>query len=181
MVMMTLLLKTCNDMKTIVFNPGASLESCYKKLKTEAEHSGEVVCGEFNGTMMYSNESLENFMAIHFKSASNRMKDVTPTIEKFATENADVSVADFADGMGFWAKIERDKHGFATENCLDEMFANIPFLIYDSRDNDIEAVRQDDWRGDIDKHAYYTYWKPVPLPTTKSKELQTINNKPNGK
>lgn len=120
-------------------------------------------------------------MAIHFKSASNRMKDVTPTIEKFATENADVSVADFADGMGFWAKIERDKDGFATENCLDEMFANIPFLIYDSRDNDIEAVRQDDWRGDIDKHAYYTYWKPVPLPTTKSKELQTINNKPNGK
>lgn len=156
-------------MKMIEFNPGASLESCYKKLKMEAAQCGDIVCGEFNGTMMYSNESLENFSAIHFNAANNRIKEVTPIIEKFATENADVSMIDFADGMGFWAKIGRDKDGFATEDCLDEMFANMPFLIYDSRDNGIEAVCQDDWRRDIDKHAYYTHWKPIPLPKTTSK------------
>lgn len=114
-----------------------------------------------------------------------------PIVKKLATAYADgmaqfehhrlYCIDDFAAGMEAWAEIKRDKDGFATEDCLDEMFANMPFVIYDCRDNDIEAVCQDDWRGDIDKHAYYTYWKPVPLPTTKSKELQTINNKPNGK
>lgn len=151
-------------MKTIEFNPGTSLESCYKKLKTEAEQCGDVVCGEFNGTMMYSNESLENFKALHFNSASNRIEDFKPIIEKFASENADISIVDFADGMGFWARIERDKDGFAKEECLDLMFANMPFLIFDCDDNDIEAVCQEDWRGDIDKHPYYTHWKPIPLP-----------------
>lgn len=71
---------------------------------------------------------------------------------------------DFSAGMGFWAEIKRDKDGFATDECLDEMFANMPFLIYDSDDCDIEAVCQDDWRGDIEKHSYYTHWKPIPLP-----------------
>lgn len=57
--------------------------------------------------------------------------------------------------------------GIATEDCLDEMFANMPFVIYDCRDNDIEAVCQDDWRGDIEKHTYYTHWKPIITPITK--------------
>lgn len=85
---------------------------------------------------------------------------------------------DFAAGMGFWAEIIRDKDGFATEECLDEMFANKPFLIFDKRDNDIEAVSQDDWRGDVEKHPYYTHWKPIPKPYIIT---STPNNKRNGK
>ncbi len=157
-------------MKEITFNPGASMEDCHARLVAVAKESGEHVCGEFNGTMMYSDESFTKFYATHFSKVSNNL-DMKPLIKKFATENADVSITDFADGMGFWAQIERDTHGFATEECLEKMFANMPFLIYDRRDNDIEAVCQDDWRGDIEKHPYYTHWKPIPLPTTKSKEL----------
>lgn len=76
-------------------------------------------------------------------------------------------VDDFVTGMKFWAEIERDKDGFATEECLEEMFANMPFVIYDSQDDDVEAVCQEDWRGDIEKHKYYTHWKPIITPKRK--------------
>lgn len=97
-----------------------------------------------------------------------------PIIDKFAKAYADgipqfehnklYSIDDFIAGMGFWAEIKRDEDGFATEDCLDEMFDNMPFVIYDSEDNDIEAVCQDDWRGDIEKHSFYTHWKPIITP-----------------
>lgn len=97
-----------------------------------------------------------------------------PIIDKFANAYADgipqfehnrfYSVDDFAAGMEFWAEIKRDKDGFATDACLDEMFDNMPFLIYDDRYNDIDAVCDADWRGDIEKHSKYTHWKPIITP-----------------
>lgn len=73
-----------------------------------------------------------------------------PIVKRLATAYADgmaqfehhrlYCIDDFAAGMEAWAEIKRDKNGFATEDCLDEMFAYMPFVIYDSRDNDIEAA-----------------------------------------
>lgn len=61
MGMMTLLLKILLDMKTIEFNPGASIESCFARLRIESQNCGDVVCGDFNGTIMRSDESLRIF------------------------------------------------------------------------------------------------------------------------
>lgn len=175
MGMMTRLLKIYNDMKTIEFNPGASVESCYVRIKKESQRCGDVVCGDFNGTLMRSDEPLRLFFERHYgESKSASKEESSDLVRRFATQYAQnipqsehnrlYSEDDFIAGMGFWAEIHRDKDGFATEECLDEMFANMPFLIYDADDNDIESVCQDDWRGDIDKHPYYTHWKPIPLP-----------------
>lgn len=153
-------------MKEIEFTPCATIEECYEKLVAASLECGEPICGEFNGTLMFSNESIEKFYMTHFQNSTKDL-NMNPIIKKFATENAEESTSDFASGMGFWAEIERDKDGFAKDEYLDMMFANMPFLIFDRRDNDVEAVCQDDWRGEIDHHRYYTHWKPIPLPTNK--------------
>lgn len=170
-------------MKTIEFNPGASIESCYVRIKKESLRCGDVVCGEFNGTIMRSDEPLRLFYDRYYTYSKNDSKEEPSNlVRRFAKQytqsipqyhhNRLYSEDDFIAGMGFWAEIHRDKDGCATEECLDEMFANMPFLIYDHSDNDIEAVCCDDWRGDIDKHPYYTHWKPIPLPTkTPNKKL----------
>ena len=185
MAMMTPLSKIYNDMKTIKFNPGTSLESCYKKLQEESFRCGDVVCGDFNDTLMRSDEPLRLFYQKYyntFRNDNDLKEQPSELIRQFANQYAQsipqdehnriYSEDDFIAGMGFWAEIRRDKDGFATEDCLNEMFANMPFLIYDRSDNDIEAVCCDDWRGDIDKHSYYTHWKPIPLPKmTPTKKL----------
>jgi len=63
-------------------------------------------------------------------------------------------------------KIERDDSGFATDECLDEMFNMLPvvvrckdgslYLIYD-----IEANY---YRGEIERDTYYTHWQPITIP-----------------
>jgi hypothetical protein len=72
------------------------------------------------------------------------------------------------DEMGFvtkWRKIDRDKDGFATEECLDEMFASIPIVIRDC-DNEYYVIGETDdlvgWRGDIEIHPFYTHWMKIP-------------------
>lgn len=170
-------------MKTIEFNPGASIESCFARLRIESQNCGDVVCGDFNGTIMRSDESLRIFYQKHYYKRSGEESETEPSdiVKRFAKQYAEsipqfehnrlYSEDDFCAGMGFWAEIQRDNDGFAKEDYLDEMFANMPFLIYDRRDNDVEAVCCDDWRGDIDKHPYYTHWKPIPLPS-KSKDIK---------
>lgn len=68
-----------------------------------------------------------------------------------------------------WIKIERDKDGFATEECLDMMFTSLPIVVaQESPDgsilyesicilNDIYA-----WRGEIDRDVTYTHYLPIP-------------------
>lgn len=183
MGMMTLLSKIYNDMKMIEFNPGASVESCFVRIRKESQRCGDVVCGDFNGTMMRSDEPLRLFYDKYYHNSKDDSKEEpTDLIRRFANQYAQNiqqddhnrinSEDDFIAGMGFWAEIHRDKDGFATDECLYEMFDNMPFLIYDRSDNDIEAVCCDDWLGDIEKHSYYTHWKPIPLPKrTPNKKL----------
>lgn len=63
-----------------------------------------------------------------------------------------------------WYKIERDKDGFATEECLDRIFEDSIILFHDNRDGSIQIADGDFdyWRGDIERHTYYDYWMPMP-------------------
>lgn len=74
-------------------------------------------------------------------------------------------VGDEMDFVTKWRKIERDKDGFATEECLDEMFTNIPIVIRD-RDKEHyvieEAADKEGWRGDLESHPFYTHWLKLP-------------------
>ena len=62
-----------------------------------------------------------------------------------------------------WLEIERDKDGFATDKCLDEIFENNIILFHDNIDDSIQIVDGDfdDWRGDIERRPRYDYWMPV--------------------
>ena len=55
-----------------------------------------------------------------------------------------------------WIKIDRDENGFATEECLDKIFSNLPIvLLYKLPDGRkvYEGISEtdyiDSWRGDI--------------------------------
>lgn len=68
-----------------------------------------------------------------------------------------------------WIKIDRDKSGFATEECLDKMFSRLPIMVAQKRSgesilyesicdlNDVYA-----WRGEIDRDADYIYYLAIP-------------------
>lgn len=159
-------------MKKIEFRAGSTLEQCYAKIKSEAMRSGEVVCGEFNGVLMRSDVPLAEFYREYHKGCNPDESGscADNIIDKFATEYANsipqfehnkrYSIDDFTAGVKFWATVKRNG-GFATEECLDEMFDNLPFLIFDQRDGEINVVLNAEWRGDIDKHPYYSHWKPI--------------------
>lgn len=167
-------------MKQIKFRPGASINQCYAQIKAEAARCGEVVCGEFNDVTMRSDMSLEEFYNEYNKTLSSleNKPETSDIFNRFAIAYADgipqfdhnriYSIDDFAAGMKFWAEIKRENGGFATEECLDEMFANIPFLVYDQRDGEIEVVSNTEWCGDIGKHPYYSHWKPIASPKIKN-------------
>ena len=64
-----------------------------------------------------------------------------------------------------WMDIERDKYGFATDKCLDNIFNNLPVYVKQS-DGTMEYIGieddLEDWRGDIERktrYAYYLYTK----------------------
>lgn len=53
-------------MVQIKFTIGSGINECYEELQEEsAKRGGEPVCGMFNGTMMISNESLDDFYQRH--------------------------------------------------------------------------------------------------------------------
>ena len=67
-----------------------------------------------------------------------------------------------------WIKIERDKDGFATDECLDKICelheqGNL-IVVTDTRDDyldyDFISPKHDiyEWRGDIERHTYYTHY-----------------------
>lgn len=68
-----------------------------------------------------------------------------------------------------WIKIDRDDSGFATEECLDKMFASLPIVVAQKRSGesilyesicDLNDVY--DWRGEIDRDIDYTHYLPIP-------------------
>lgn len=67
-------------MKKIEFRAGSTLEQCYAKIKSEAIRSGEVVCGEFNGTLMRSDAPLAEFYRNTTRSATRMSQALVPTI-----------------------------------------------------------------------------------------------------
>lgn len=67
-----------------------------------------------------------------------------------------------------WIKIERDRDGFATDECLDKICelheqGNL-IVVTDTRDDyldyDFISPKHDiyEWRGDIERHTYYTHY-----------------------
>lgn len=70
---------------------------------------------------------------------------------------------------GGWIKIERDKDGLATEECLDFMMSNLPFVVADQCPNGgifyqvvCDSNVKDGWRGEIDRNTDYTHYFPIP-------------------
>lgn len=68
-----------------------------------------------------------------------------------------------------WIKIERDKDGFATEECLDMMFTSLPIVVVEEYPDgsflyhgicDLNSL--DGWRGEIDRDVDYTHYLPIP-------------------
>ena len=68
--------------------------------------------------------------------------------------------------------VQRDKDGFATDECLDEMYDDAPFILckktfYDDYpDVEVEYVTKDDfidYRGDIERHMNYYAWFKAPV------------------
>lgn len=64
-----------------------------------------------------------------------------------------------------WNKIERDRDGFATDRCLDDIFKNENILFH-LKDNTIEIANgeYEDWRGDIERKTRYDYWMTIDMP-----------------
>lgn len=63
-----------------------------------------------------------------------------------------------------WHEIERDKDGFTTEQCLNEMFSENIILLHDKIEDAIQIIDGDysDWRGDIERLCKFDYWMPIP-------------------
>lgn len=66
-----------------------------------------------------------------------------------------------------WIEIKRDKSGFATEKCLNEMFENALIIVARSERNRVyyDVIKwedQEDWRGEIDRNSRYISYLPIP-------------------
>ena len=74
-----------------------------------------------------------------------------------------------------WQPIERDKSGFATEECLNTIFKNLPIEVYDYMDlgdegefEDIHYIDSDNapyWRSYIKLKLKYTHWRKFNAPS----------------
>jgi hypothetical protein len=65
-----------------------------------------------------------------------------------------------------WIKIDRDENGFATEECLDRIFHNLPCVVaINSYGMDIYIVIPE-WdkqaRDFLKSEAIYTHYLPIP-------------------
>lgn len=66
-----------------------------------------------------------------------------------------------------WIEIKRDKQGFATEECLNEMFDNALIIVtrnefYRVYYDVIKRENKKDWKNKIIKDLRYTHYLPVP-------------------
>lgn len=67
-----------------------------------------------------------------------------------------------------WINIDRDKYGFATEECLDMMFTSLPFVVAEQHPgcavlytavcelNDLYG-----WRGEIERNTDFTHFLQI--------------------
>lgn len=73
-----------------------------------------------------------------------------------------------------WIKIDRDRHGFATDDCLDKMCLMLPIAIKKKGWNIIELACEDNWmgaRGEVERHECYEYYCKLPqLPYEEDEE-----------
>lgn len=179
-------------MKAIGIICGTKLEDAYQILTNEADRCGDVCYTDFNGTVMRSDQPLEEFYQKYYgKSGAEHQKDISEELMRILQFNIDdvirveaesyaasipqfehnrkYSVDDFTAGAKWglengWMKIPRDKDGFAIDVYLDMMFESMPFIIADTRYNDADVVFDVDWRKDIVKKPQYSHWKPLKLP-----------------
>jgi hypothetical protein len=65
-----------------------------------------------------------------------------------------------------WIEIKRDKNGFATEECLNEMFKHEMFVVRDKGDKLLSGgyylCKNPAWRREIELHTEYTHYLPIP-------------------
>ena len=63
-----------------------------------------------------------------------------------------------------WIKIERDKDGFATDECLNRMLKNTPVALVCGNGYEIISPEHDiaAWRGDIERGVKYTHYMVLP-------------------
>ncbi len=77
-------------MKEIIFIAGSSIEMCYAKLKKEADISGEIVFGMFNGNIMRSDETLDDFYLKYYnKTKSEVMEEERQWHEEYLRREAE--------------------------------------------------------------------------------------------
>lgn len=74
-----------------------------------------------------------------------------------------------------WKEIERDKDGFATDECLDTMFQELPILLWHNTDEDGEYVDRTKWADyagyiHCDYH-HYSLYMPIPIPPLKGGDV----------
>ena len=93
------------------------------------------------------------------------------------------SVCKYTHNLGFkhgshwqqangWNTIERDKDGFATNECLDKIFETLPIVVYNKRLNEYSTIIDEeliyDWLCDIKEDTDFVFWMKVPeLPKNK--------------
>ena len=68
-----------------------------------------------------------------------------------------------------WIKIDRDKNGFATEECLESMRKAIPFVyVFPCEEKDVYVAVGDEQEFDMYKQSFYTdsfcvtHYLPIP-------------------
>ena len=64
-----------------------------------------------------------------------------------------------------WIKIQRDKDGFITEHSKEDMYNNLPLVIWDSKYKEVETICEYnwyEWLHDLEKPRYSHYLPIVP-------------------
>lgn len=64
-----------------------------------------------------------------------------------------------------WIEIQRDKDGFIAEQSKEDMYNNLPLIIWDSKYKEFEAICEGnwcDWLHDLEKPRYSHYMPIVP-------------------
>lgn len=72
-----------------------------------------------------------------------------------------------------WLSIRRDKWGFLADGMLEQMYNNLPLIVWDSKYENVEFVSKDnwgDWLSDLEGKPYYSHYMPIELPKEGSED-----------
>ena len=76
--------------------------------------------------------------------------------------------------MENWKEIRRDKDGFTTDECMDEMYAMLPIAVKHKGFYDLDLVCKDNWSdavSDLFGKVYLTHYCTIPeLPEEEEEE-----------